>query len=93
VTSATVRNRVKLSRHQENRVERSFIDNQAAVHSGPLEGHVCATSARTDSPPEGLLMPPAGRHGFLNSVCEDLINRLAENSVLLPEGLTGLKLR
>ncbi|XP_044050733.1 ankyrin repeat and protein kinase domain-containing protein 1-like isoform X3 [Siniperca chuatsi] len=43
VTSATVRNRVKLSRHRKNGGERSSTDNQAALRSRPPVGRISAT--------------------------------------------------
>lgn len=52
VTSATVRNRVKLNRHRENGRERSSTDNQAALQSGPPLG-LCHLGKTRHSFPSG----------------------------------------
>lgn len=81
VTSATVRNRVKLNRHQENGGERSSTDNQATLHSGPPLG-LCHLS-KTWLCPQWLFMTPAlEQTGVVN------INRLAIN--YLPPFLRAL---
>lgn len=88
VTSATVRNRVKLNRHRENGRGRSSTDNQAALHSGPPLGlwHLGKTWRSLRSGCSCLQLES-------HTVIINFINRLAENLPSWLEGLIGIKIQ
>ena len=87
VTSATVRNRVKLCKHQENGVE--LPASGITKRSAPPGGRLSATEQNPTLSPSGCsCLPPAGEHTgktILHLMCDDT------STAALTEGLDGLQ--